>query len=123
VDSFKTELIADRIWRSVDQAELAILEWVSWFNHDRLHSALGDVPPVEFEALHGADFGRRIGRGASAEGRRTALRGSDRSGRARRRAQRRRPDRPARQTAAPGSLRSPLGLAALDGGAYPTTLP
>jgi len=49
VDSFKTELIADRTWRSVEQAELAIVEWVSWFNHDRLHSSIGDIPPVEFE--------------------------------------------------------------------------
>lgn len=49
VDSFKTELIADRVWRSVEQAELAIVEWVSWFNHDRLHSSIGDIPPVEFE--------------------------------------------------------------------------
>ena len=129
VDSFKTELIADRIWRSVDQAELAILEWVSWFNHDRLHSALGDVPPVEFEALHAArealagpisDDGsvaalpprgaerlseRRIPRVELAGGRN----GAD-------------PDRPALQTAAV-SLRSPSRLAALDGGAHPTTLP
>lgn len=52
VDSFKTELIADRVWRSVEQAELAIVEWVSWFNHDRLHSSIGDVPPVEFEQLY-----------------------------------------------------------------------
>jgi putative transposase len=49
VDSFKTELIAERTWRSVAQAELAIVEWVSWFNHGRLHSSIGDIPPVEFE--------------------------------------------------------------------------
>jgi len=52
VDSFKTELIADRTWRSVEQAELAIVEWVSWFNHDRLHSSIGDIPPVEFEQAY-----------------------------------------------------------------------
>jgi putative transposase len=49
VDSFKTELIAERTWRSVAQAELAIVEWVAWFNHGRLHSSIGDIPPVEFE--------------------------------------------------------------------------
>src|SRR4051812_28763135 len=49
VDSFKTELIADRAWRTRSQLELAIVEWVGWFNHDRLHQALGDRPPVEFE--------------------------------------------------------------------------
>lgn len=52
VDSFKTELIADRTWRSVEQAELAIVEWVSWFNNDRLHSSIGDIPPAEFEQLY-----------------------------------------------------------------------
>ncbi len=34
---------------TVTQAELAIVEWVSWFNHDRLHSSIEDIPPVEFE--------------------------------------------------------------------------
>jgi len=52
VDSFKTELIADRVWRSRSQLELAIVAYVGWFNHQRLHSALGDVPPAEHEALH-----------------------------------------------------------------------
>ncbi len=52
VDSFKTELVAERTWRSVAQAELAIVEWVSWFNHDRLHSSIGDIPPVEFEQIY-----------------------------------------------------------------------
>ncbi len=51
VDSFKTELIADRVWRTRSQLELAVVEYISWFNHDRLHSSLSDVPPVEFEAL------------------------------------------------------------------------
>ena len=50
VDSFKTELIADRVWRTRTQLELAIVEWVGWFNHVRLHKALDDRPPAEFEA-------------------------------------------------------------------------
>jgi putative transposase len=54
VDSFKTELIADRIWRTKAQLELAIVEYVGWFNHDRLHQALGDIPPAEFEQRHAA---------------------------------------------------------------------
>jgi putative transposase len=52
VDSFKTELIADRVWRSRSQLELAVVEYVGWFNHTRLHEALGDVPPAEMEALY-----------------------------------------------------------------------
>ena len=30
VDSFKTELIADRSWRSRTQLELAVVEYVAW---------------------------------------------------------------------------------------------
>ena len=51
VDSYKTELIADRVWRSRSQLELATVEYIGWFNHDRLHESLGDIPPVEFEQL------------------------------------------------------------------------
>ena len=56
VDSFKTELIADRVWRCRSQLELAVVEYIGWFNHDRLHSSLGDIPPAEFEALHAPRF-------------------------------------------------------------------
>jgi len=52
VDTFKTELVADRVWRTRSQLELSIVEYVSWFNHERLHESLGDIPPVEFEALY-----------------------------------------------------------------------
>jgi hypothetical protein len=56
VDSFKTELIADRVWRSRSQLELAIVEYIGWFNHDRLHSALDYLTPVEYELRwHQAD--------------------------------------------------------------------
>jgi len=52
VDTFKTELLADRSWRSRSQLELAVVEYVSWFNHERLHESLGDRSPVEFEDLY-----------------------------------------------------------------------
>ena len=55
VDSYKTELIADRVWRSQAQLELATVKYVSWFNHDRLHSSLGDIPPAEYEQRHAAE--------------------------------------------------------------------
>jgi putative transposase len=51
VDSFKTELIADRVWRTRTQLELAVVEYIGWFNDSRLHQALGDLPPSEFERL------------------------------------------------------------------------
>ena len=52
VDSFKTELIADRVWTSRSQLELAVVEYVAWFNNTRLHEALNDRPPREIEELY-----------------------------------------------------------------------
>jgi putative transposase len=54
VDSFKTELIRDRVWQTRTQLELAIVEYVAWFNSTRLHEGLGDRPPAEAEALYAA---------------------------------------------------------------------
>jgi len=52
VDSFKTELITDRVWRSRTQLELAVVEYIAWFNNDRIHESLGDIAPAEFEDLY-----------------------------------------------------------------------
>jgi hypothetical protein len=47
---YKTEMVRrEGPWRSVDDLELATLNWVHWFNEQRLHGALGHVPPVEYE--------------------------------------------------------------------------
>lgn len=54
VDSFKTELIADRVWRSRTQLELAIVEYIAWFNNSRLHENLDDRSPAEIEDLYAA---------------------------------------------------------------------
>jgi putative transposase len=57
VDTIKTELIGDRVWRTRDQLELGVVEYLGWFNNnDRLHESLGDIPPTEFEVLHAARF-------------------------------------------------------------------
>jgi putative transposase len=56
VDTFKTELIRDRAWPTRSGLEFAIVEYLGWFNHDRLHSFLGDIPPAEFEALYAPNF-------------------------------------------------------------------
>ena len=53
---FKTEVIdLERTsWTSWRQVEAATASWVNWYNHERLHSAIGDVPPAEYEqAYHG----------------------------------------------------------------------
>ena len=36
-------------WRGLDDLELAVCEWVSWFNTERLHTELGDKTPEELE--------------------------------------------------------------------------
>ena len=47
---YKTELIGRRgPWKTIDQVELATLEWVDWYNHRRLHTACDGLPPAEFE--------------------------------------------------------------------------
>ena len=52
VDSFKTDLIRDRVWKTISQLELGIVEYVAWFNNERLHTSLGGDPPAEFERQH-----------------------------------------------------------------------
>lgn len=54
LDSFKTELIAERTWATGSQLELAVVEYVAWFNNERLHEALDDRPPREVEELYAA---------------------------------------------------------------------
>jgi transposase InsO family protein len=50
---YKTELIRKRgPWKTVDEVELATLEWVHWFNNRRLLGPIGDIPPAEFEAAY-----------------------------------------------------------------------
>ena len=50
---YKTELIRRRgPWRGVEDLELATLDYVHWFNHQRLHGAANNLPPVEFEAAY-----------------------------------------------------------------------
>ena len=47
---YKTELIRQRgPWRHIDAVEFGTLEWVDWFNHRRLFTPIGDVPPAEKE--------------------------------------------------------------------------
>ena len=48
---YKTELIRARgPWKGVDEVEHATLEWVHWYNTQRLLAPIGYVPPAEYEA-------------------------------------------------------------------------
>lgn len=47
---YKAEVIHRRgPWRSFDDVEYATLEWVAWFNTQRLLEPLGYLPPAEYE--------------------------------------------------------------------------
>lgn len=50
---YKAELIhARRVWPSVQAVEIATLEWVGWWNHQRLHTSLDYHTPAEVEAAY-----------------------------------------------------------------------
>ena len=50
---YKTELIKRRgPWRSFADVELGTAQWIEWYNTRRLHSAIGHVPPNEYEAAY-----------------------------------------------------------------------
>jgi transposase InsO family protein len=48
---YKAELIHRRApWKTRESVELATLQWVYWFNHNRLLEPIGYIPPAEAEA-------------------------------------------------------------------------
>ena len=48
---YKAEIIHRReSWNGLDDVEYATLEWVDWFNHQRILEPIGDIPPAEYEA-------------------------------------------------------------------------
>ena len=47
---YKTEVIHRKgPWSKLEAVEIATLNWVHWFNHERLLGPIGYVPPAEFE--------------------------------------------------------------------------
>jgi hypothetical protein len=59
---FKAECIRNPVmrpkggWKNVTDIEIAVAEYVDWYNHRRLHGEIGLVPPAEFEANHWASI-------------------------------------------------------------------
>ena len=47
-------------WRTLDDVEYATLDWVHWFNTQRLLEPLGYLPPAEFEAQHYASVTSQV---------------------------------------------------------------
>lgn len=57
--AYKAELIrARKPWRTIEEVELATLEWVHWFNTARLHASHGHRTPAEVEADYYAETTR-----------------------------------------------------------------
>ena len=50
---YKRELIDLRKdWQGVDDVMIATMDWVQWYNEERLHSYSGDMPPKEYEEIY-----------------------------------------------------------------------
>jgi putative transposase len=49
VATFKSELVDGRRFSSFEYAEHEVLDWIGFYNDERLHEALDDVPPAEYE--------------------------------------------------------------------------
>ena len=47
---FKAELVRNRgPWRGINDLEIAVAEYIDWFNMRRLHGEIGMIPPIEKE--------------------------------------------------------------------------
>ncbi|WP_079050862.1 IS3 family transposase [Streptomyces sp. NRRL F-5122] len=50
---FKAELIRNKgPWTGINDIEIAVAEYIDWFNQRRLHGELGHITPAEHEASH-----------------------------------------------------------------------
>ena len=47
--SLKRELVDDTHVATQEEARLAIFEWITWYNNERLHSSLDYMTPREYE--------------------------------------------------------------------------
>jgi putative transposase len=48
-------------WRTVEEVELATLMWVKWYNEQRIHGYLNNIPPTEYEdAYHAQRSGKQL---------------------------------------------------------------
>ena len=44
---FKAELLRNKgPWKNIDDLEIAVAEYIDWFNHRRLHGEIGLIPPA-----------------------------------------------------------------------------
>jgi transposase InsO family protein len=51
-ECYRTTVFHPGAYKTIADVEYAVAGWVDWYNHRRLHSSLGQVPPVEYEQAH-----------------------------------------------------------------------
>ena len=49
---YKRELIDLKEWEGVNDVMLATMDWVRWYNEERIHSYSGDIPPKKYEEAY-----------------------------------------------------------------------
>ena len=57
-ECIRTTVFQDGPYKTIADVEYATAGWVDWYNNRRLHSTLGNVPPVEYEQAHYAALNR-----------------------------------------------------------------
>ena len=57
-ECIRTTVFHDGPYKTIADVEYATAGWVDWYNNRRLHSTLGNVPPVEYEQAHYAAITR-----------------------------------------------------------------
>ena len=51
-ECIRTTVFDDGPYKTIADVGYATAGWVDWYNNRRLHSTLGNIPPVEYEQAH-----------------------------------------------------------------------
>ena len=54
--SYKTELVKQMEFQTIDSLRVFTLDYVHWWNHVRIHSSLNNLTPVEFKKANQSMF-------------------------------------------------------------------
>ena len=57
-ECIRTTAFHDGPYKTIADVEYATAGWVDWYSNRRLHSTLGNVPPIEYEQAHYAALNR-----------------------------------------------------------------
>lgn len=57
-ECIRTTVFHEGPYKTIADVEYATAGWVDWYNNRRLHSTLGNIPPVEYEQAHYAALNR-----------------------------------------------------------------